>query len=255
MTYDSKFYLSVTERASIAASLAASITSKFLKPSSLVDIGSGQGIWSQSFSEAMPSLRYIYAIDLESDNISLLESHTKSGIPTVAKVSQDLSRNQSLPDKVFDIGICVEVLEHLPKIAAELLMLEFGKKCKFLVFSAAITGQGGTHHINEQNLNYWSNKLAATGFVPLDVFRKEFREDARIPSYYSNSIALWVNVGYVDNVNIGILNLNQLFKCFSPDISDSRSFLNKLRYFIVGLLPHQTVTLIAKVKNSQIRSR
>ena len=247
MIYDHTFYDSVSYRARIAAQTAASIVSEFLEPVNLIDVGSGQGVWSREFAEKFLTIREIQAIDLDSNNISLLDWGGDPNLKIV-RISQNLETNSNLPDQFFDIGICVEVLEHVSSNTAEELILEFSKKCKYLIFSAALTGQGGTHHINEQSLKYWNDALSAVGFVPVDIFRNKFRSDNRIPSYYTNSIAFWINT---------TLNFHsecppdwlKLLKLLPSELSDQRGISTKIRYSILGLFPPRMVTFIAKIRN------
>jgi hypothetical protein len=54
----------------------------------------------------------------------------------------------SLP-KTFDLTLCLEVGEHLPQNAANILIESLCALSEVIVFSAAIPGQGGQRHINE----------------------------------------------------------------------------------------------------------
>lgn len=65
---------------------------------------------------------------------------------------------------VFDLVICWEVAEHLPASAADTLCDSLANNVDeggHLVFTAAIPGQGGHGHINEQPHGYWRQKLEA----------------------------------------------------------------------------------------------
>ena len=58
--------------------------------------------------------------------------------------------------------------------------------------SAALPGQGGTHHVNEQWIDYWANMFGQHGYQPFDFLRPLFWDDARIePWYRQNAIALF----------------------------------------------------------------
>lgn len=67
-----------------------------------------------------------------------------------------------------DLVLCWEVAEHLSKSAADVLCDSLMKATApggILLFTAAIPGQGGSGHINEQPHTYWRDKLVARGFV------------------------------------------------------------------------------------------
>ena len=140
----------------------------------------------------------------------------------------------------------MEVLEHLPETAARALITEFGKKSKFLLFSAAIPGQGGTHHINEQPYEYWYENLRLTGFIPLDVIRSSL-DIPKIPSYYRNNIVLFVNYNFIESAQNHI-NLGNMLKYLSPIPRDVRRWQTILRYKLLSFLPHQVVTILSRIR-------
>lgn len=66
---------------------------------------------------------------------------------------------------VFDLVICTEVAEHLPASFADVLVANVCRASRSLVyFTAAIPGQGGHHHVNEQPHDYWIKKFARRNF-------------------------------------------------------------------------------------------
>ena len=54
----------------------------------------------------------------------------------------------------FDLVQSLEVAEHLPKTSAERFVQTLVTHGTRVLFSAAIPGQGGENHINEQPLEY-----------------------------------------------------------------------------------------------------
>jgi hypothetical protein len=227
----------------MAAQVASSIMAEVSTPVSLIDVGSGQGIWAQTFQEKIPSIKTVTAIDLDAQNIIFLQRNRESEI---SKISRNLANEPILPEQTYDLGICVEVLEHLPKKASEGLILEFGKKCRLMIFSAAITGQGGTQHINEQSLEYWNRQMAGAGFVPFDIFRDSFTSNVEIPKYYSNSIALWVNKNLITQE---IICYEKFLPYIPSYITDVRTFASKFRFLLLSLFPVSIVSTMAQIKN------
>ena len=66
----------------------------------------------------------------------------------------------------FDLGWSIEFLEHVDEKYIPNFMETF-KLCKFMVVTHAYPGQGGHHHVNEQEKEYW-----------IDIFNKNnFRYD------------------------------------------------------------------------------
>lgn len=64
----------------------------------------------------------------------------------------------------YDLVLCWEVAEHLPISAAETLCDTLVRATgQRLLFSAAIPGQTGNGHVNEQPHEYWRDKLTFRG--------------------------------------------------------------------------------------------
>ncbi len=68
--------------------------------------------------------------------------------------SLDLTTDLAV-QRQFDLAICLGVCEHLPK-AKSLSVVDFlVGSAPVVLFSAAIPGQGGVNHINEQWQSFW----------------------------------------------------------------------------------------------------
>jgi hypothetical protein len=65
----------------------------------------------------------------------------------------------------------MEVAEHLSARRAPAFVTELCSLSDFVLFSAAIPGQGGTNHVNEQWPQYWAAMFANNSFVCFDVLR------------------------------------------------------------------------------------
>ena len=100
-----------------------------------------------------------YAVELD----AIAEEHMPDSIYPVV---HDLRLPVDAGGK-FDLVICLEVIEHLPKIDVENVLintLTFHTK-DLLLLSAAEPGQEGTGHINLQPKSYWVKKIEARGTV------------------------------------------------------------------------------------------
>jgi SAM-dependent methyltransferase len=72
-----------------------------------------------------------------------------------------------------DLVICTEVAEHLPARDAEVLLDAICGACAgWVFFTAAVPGQGGFGHVNEQPHAYWIERFERRG-VRLDPARTE----------------------------------------------------------------------------------
>ena len=68
----------------------------------------------------------------------------------------------------------LEVAEHIPPECADIFVesLTWGL-APVIMFSAAVPGQGGTLHLNEQWPAYWASKFAQHGYVLIDCLRPQ----------------------------------------------------------------------------------
>lgn len=91
----------------------------------------------------------------------------------------------------FDAVVCLEVAEHLRERRAasfveDLCSLIDGHGLVF--FSAAIPGQGGTGHVNEQWPAYWGELFNRNGFNVNSDFRFTIWNDDRIENWYRQNL-------------------------------------------------------------------
>ncbi len=63
------------------------------------------------------------------------------------------------------------------------------------MFSAAIPGQGGRGHKNEQWQSYRATHFAANGFDAFDVFRPALQRDRRILPWFRQNVLLFLREG------------------------------------------------------------
>jgi len=92
----------------------------------------------------------------------------------------------------FDVALCLEVAEHLPEGRAADLVSLLCRMSDVIVWSAAIPGQTGENHYNEQYPAYWVKLFEKDGFVFLDPFRKKFWLNNRIEWWYRQNLFLVV---------------------------------------------------------------
>jgi hypothetical protein len=91
----------------------------------------------------------------------------------------------------FDLAICMEVAEHLSSARASSFVSELCALSDFILFSAAIPGQGGTHHINEQWPSYWSALFEANNFDCFDVLRSRLWEQEECEWWYLQNVLVF----------------------------------------------------------------
>ncbi len=118
------------------------------------------------------------------------------------KIFNNISRNEFVVadlespiklDKKYDLGICLEVAEHLSPEAEQVIVESLVKASDIILFSAAIPEQGGQNHINEQWLSHWARLFAAHQFIPVDILRRKIWSDQRVKWWYRQNITFFVS--------------------------------------------------------------
>jgi len=184
-TYDKDFYSRQIDGSSRSASV---IVPKILEilpfVKSVIDIGCGTGVWLHHFH--LNGVTRIQGIDGGEPSDKYLQ------IPAAQFRRADLVAPIAIAEK-FDLALSLEVAEHIPASAASKLVKTLADCSDVIVFAAAIPGQGGTNHINEQWLSYWCSLFNEVDYRCFDVLRGSLWSDQRIEWWYAQNIVIFVN--------------------------------------------------------------
>ena len=91
----------------------------------------------------------------------------------------------------FDLACSLEVAEHLPQAAAEDFVRLLATAAPVVLFGAAIPGQGGPGHVNEQRQSWWADLFAQHGYVPVDCIRPAVWAVPGMEWYYAQNILVY----------------------------------------------------------------
>lgn len=153
-------------------------------PTSVIDIGCGNGTWLKVFAE-YSSVKEITGVDGE----DLKQAELLIDKNDVVQV--DLNKSFQL-NKKADLLLCLEVAEHLEPLSAHDFIQSLCSHSDIIVFSAAIPNQGGFKHINERDPEYWRKKFAENGYICYDIFREKFWLNERIKWWYRQNLFLYI---------------------------------------------------------------
>lgn len=182
-TYDSEFFAFVHRSAARSAKRVVPLLLELFRPRSVVDLGCGLGTWLAAFGELGVEDR----LGVDGDYVDL----TRLEIPRSDFVVHDLSEAVALP-RTFDLAVSLEVAEHLPEAAADTLVASLASLAPVVVFSAAIPGQGGVGHVNEQWPDYWAEKFAASDYAVVDCLRPVVWCDEDVDWWYAQNALAFV---------------------------------------------------------------
>lgn len=137
-----------------SAQKIVSILHEQLKPSTLVDVGCGCGVYSHEFiKRGVPVL-----------SIDGVRPPPEECFPVKIEI-QDLSIPFEHAGSPFDYALCLEVAEHIPEMYVGIFLENLIKLSDKIILSAAPPHQGGHHHVNEQPKRYWVQKMSEKGFT------------------------------------------------------------------------------------------
>jgi len=179
--YDAKFYRELDSTRDSAREILPMVVG-VVRPASIVDIGCGTGHWLATAIEM--GISDVLGVDGE------WAAKAKLAIPQERFLVHDLGTPLKL-NRRFDLAISLEVAEHLPASEARAFIELLCDCSDTVLFSAAIPGQGGRHHMNEQWPVYWADLFAGFGFQCYDPLRPTLWENPRVLWYYAQNCMIY----------------------------------------------------------------
>jgi SAM-dependent methyltransferase len=183
MTYSTEFFTSRREKTLASAKPIVEHLWEAVKPKTVLDVGCATGIWlAEAQKKGAQTIRgidgpWVPREELEVEAEFFLE--------------HDLSRTNPADVDSYDFAFCIEVAEHLPPEAADRFIDFLTSHADVILFSAAIPGQGGTGHVNEQPQSYWHRKFSDRKFECFDIVRPEFWNDPAINVIYKQNMLVY----------------------------------------------------------------
>ena len=182
VAYSSAFFDVLARGTRESAQIVVPMVYELLRPESVLDVGCGVGTWLSEWSNA--GVADVLGIDGNYIDRNALD------VPVDRFAPVDLRQSFSLGRK-FDLVQTLEVAEHLDAAHADTFVESLTRHGETILFSAAIPGQGGTHHVNEQWPSYWAEKFAKVGYTAYDVIRPQIWTDPRVAVFYRQNMLLF----------------------------------------------------------------
>lgn len=185
--YDEKFYSNRNEGTQKAADRVLGIIgAKFEGISSIVDFGCGVGTWLAAAKKTLRASRVLGLDGKWVDTSSLVINDQEFR-------SIDFEEGEIVIQEKFDLAISLEVAEHLQEKNGIRLVKLLCSLSDVVLFSAAVPGQGGTMHKNEQWPSYWGGVFNSCDFEILDIIRDEVWNDEDVPFWYKQNMIIAVS--------------------------------------------------------------
>lgn len=212
--YSQQFYVDQVPDSIRSAEVVLTILFERYKPNSMLDVGCGRGTWL-SVAEKMGT-HVLHGIDgpwVKSDHI------LSKGIrftPTNMEMELPITRK-------YDLAMSVEVAEHLSQARASSIVGALCKASDVVMFGAAVKGQGGENHINEQRQSYWADLFRANGYLPSDPIRPLCWNDGRVAPWYKQNTLVYVNSQRSDLLKIFVpSDSNTILDIIHPEMFEKR---------------------------------
>jgi len=181
--YHSGFYRRQADDSHRSAVTVLSHLFRLYRPSSVLDVGCGAGTWLRAAMDL--GIRDVFGID----GHALSDSELR--IPHSSYLKVDLAHTTPIIGRRFDLAMSLEVGEHLPPSRASALVSVLTDASDVVLFSAAVPGQGGRHHINEQFPSFWIPLFARLGFRCFDAIRPPIWGLQEVDVWYRQNVLLF----------------------------------------------------------------
>lgn len=184
-SYTKEYYDYYAQGSYQSAKAILPIVFDLIKVNSLIDVGCGSGQWLKAAREL--GAKRVVGVD---PNVEQSEDIFAIDFVCGQRMKPIFVKNGN----AFDLAVCVEVAEHIEEGLADRLVSQLCDLAPAVLFSAAIPGQGGADHVNEQWLEYWTEKFSKNGYIAIDCIRTEKKiwESAEVEPWYAQNSVLFV---------------------------------------------------------------
>jgi SAM-dependent methyltransferase len=187
-SYNADFYAARRDGSLQSAGVIVPILLSYVRPRSVADVGCGLGTWLKVFQQA--GITDVVGYDGDYVDRAALLIEPSRFCPT------DL-RDEGWLERHFDLVISLEVAEHLPAECARSFVRRLTSAAPTVLFSAAIPGQTGTGHVNEQWQDYWRNLFFSEDFHPIDIIRPTVWGSPEVDFWYQQNTILYCSADFL----------------------------------------------------------
>ncbi len=181
--YSGSFYGYANVSGVNSAGIITALLCAHIQTGSVLDVGGAAGAWAAAWRAA--------GVDAE-----VVDGHWVD--PSLLMIPQEKLHRRHLTDpfdlgRRFDLLQSLEVAEHIDAAYADVFIDSLVRHGDVIFFSAAVPGQGGAHHVNEQPLQYWREKFAVRGFDCFDWLRPNIADQKSISPWYRFNALIYAN--------------------------------------------------------------
>ncbi len=241
--YSDTFFNYIDQGARSSARVLIGLLNQWCPPRSVLDLGCGRGVWLDEWRAA--GAERVLGVDGDYVNRDTL------AIGGESFHAADLTQPLAL-ERRFDLAQSLEVGEHLPTSASDTLVDSLCAGADRVLFSAAVVGQGGEFHVNEQPLSFWQEKFAARGYRAYDCLRPRLKGNTDVEPWYRYNAIFYANEAGSEGLPREITD-----HAIAPgeQVREMGDFGWTLRKAVVARLPQHRVTQIAQFRAGRIAAK
>jgi SAM-dependent methyltransferase len=206
--YNKTFYKDFKQTAEQSAKKIIPIIIEIFRPSSVVDLGCGLGVWLKVFDDL--GVKNFLGIDGSWVPLDDLV------IPRDKFRVHDLEQHLEIDEK-FNLALSLETIEHIHPRNENIFIENITRLSDNIVFSSAIPFQGGIGHFNEKWQSYWVKIFETKGYKFYDI-RPLIWNDKDIAPYYRQNLLI-----FCKNILDPFFSQNKMVDIVIPEIFLSKA--------------------------------
>jgi SAM-dependent methyltransferase len=241
LPYDGGFFDYVSIGSKRSAAIVVPLVLQHYGAKSVADIGCGRGAW-------LPEWRHAGIADylgIDGDYVD----QDRLLIPRDRFMTQDLTKRFDI-GRIFDLAVSLEVGEHINFSDTEVYIDNLCAHSNAILFSAAVPGQGGFLHVNEQDYSFWRDQFSARGYRLFDFLRPALRTHQAVEPWYRYNSLFFARADAVDRLSeqarLAEIRPNE-------PIPDHSPMSWRLRNAIIRRLPPSIYHKLVEVKHQFVR--
>jgi SAM-dependent methyltransferase len=185
--YSTGFFEQIAAGCARSAEVVVPMICELVRPASVIDVGCGQGVWLRQFKRS--GAARVFGVD--GDYVDPGGLAIEPGEFMAVDLEKPLPKFGS-----FDLALCLEAAEHLSAGIAGSLVKALTSIAPVIAFSAAIPGQRGTHHVNEQWPEYWARLFREHDYLAFDPIRPRIRSNPAVELWYRQNLVFYAARGW-----------------------------------------------------------
>jgi SAM-dependent methyltransferase len=176
--YSAEFFAELRDMTVSSADVVVPLVLEHYRADSVIDVGCGEGWFGKAFADRGCRVIGVDGAYVQERVINFREADLAEPLPPLGS---------------FDLAVCLEVAEHLDNDRGPTFIDELCQLAPTVLFSAAIPGQGGMDHRNEQWPGYWVELFSHNGYTCSAALRWKIWDNDQVACWYRQNLLVASN--------------------------------------------------------------